>query len=189
MRLVPGFPPRSERGGSIQFAKHSPTPEAKPKFRSDFPFLADPACPPELKVLASNKITAYHAYCQAHKRLFDCTNLDEQFSTVKQLVENFIENRQIFNEFNHYKEHGRILGVHPIFKELQEISNLRSLSSIELYQKKKKLEHNIWRIEKELSRKGKAELQIAREKRLQQKKNELAEVDRLLSPSTNHNTK
>lgn len=170
---------RSDRG----VKEVQPTKSAKPTLRDDWPFLSLPSCPSELKILAANKITAYHRYCAAHMSLFDCTNADEQFETVKQLVENFIENRQILDEFEHYKQHNHTLGVHPIFKELEALKQLRSLSSIELYQKQEKLKHNIWRIEKELSKNDKPELRVEREKRLQHKKNELAEVERLLSES------
>src|SRR5690606_8218532 len=47
---------------------------SKVKFRDEWPFLSQPDCPPELKILAANKITAYHHYTRAHELLFDCTN-------------------------------------------------------------------------------------------------------------------
>lgn len=201
-RIIPGIPSRPSKGergvfppyfkgGDSALAESGGSVSAKstkPTLREDFPFLSSPTCPPELKILAANKITAYHNYCAAHKALYDCTNPDEQFQTVKQLVENFIENRQILDEFEHYKQHNHTLGVHPIFKEFEAIRQLRSLSSIELYKKKKNLEHNIWRIESQLKDAGGKSpgsqraggVNLQREKRLQQKKNELAEVERLL---------
>ena len=57
-----------------------PSEEARParrRFRDDFPFLRAPDCPPELKILAADKITAHERYIQAHERLFDCTTLNE----------------------------------------------------------------------------------------------------------------
>lgn len=154
---------------------------AQKRLREQFPFLSSPECPPELKILISDKITAYHTYCQAHLQLVDCTTSEQQFSTVKQLVEAFIENRNIFDELNFYREHGRILGHHPVFKQYQEIRELRRLSDVELYVRKKRLEHNIWRISDQLKAKRQSgEVTLERERRLVHKQNLLKEIERLL---------
>jgi hypothetical protein len=154
--------------------------QQKGSFRENWPFLNRPDCPPELKILATQKITAYWNYVNAHEQLFNCVIREEQFSTVKEVVENFIENRRIIDEFVYYREHGHVLGKHPIFKEFQSYKALRQLNPIELIKRKSSLEHNIWRIESELSKKDKPHLKVDRECRLQQKKNELAEVERLI---------
>lgn len=150
------------------------------KFRDMWPFLSMPDCPPELKILAANKITAYHNYASAHEKLFDCNNQGEQFSTVKVLVENYIENTDITREFTYYREHGHCLGKHRIFKEMDALRGLRRLSAIDLMEYKSKLENNIWRTTDLLKKKDKPHLQVEREQRLQRQKNELAEVDRLI---------
>jgi len=151
------------------------------KFRTQYPFLSSPTCPPELKILAANKITAYQNYCTAHQQLLDCTNLDQQFTKVKQLVENFIENRKIFDEFRYYMEHGHTLGQHPVFKELQQIRELHQLSDLELDRKKRKLEHNIWRLQSEIAKKDKPHLQLSREKSITEKKQLLQSIEEILS--------
>lgn len=72
-----------------------PSEEARParrRFRDDFPFLRAPDCPPELKILAADKITAHERYIQAHERLFDCTTLNECYTTAREAIENFQEN-------------------------------------------------------------------------------------------------
>lgn len=155
-----------------------------PKLREDWPFLSAPGCPPELKILAANKITAYHTYVKAHDQLFDCTSSAEQFETVKRLVDNYQENRKIIAEFLYYKEHSRVLGDHPVFKEFKAIKALRKLNVVELLQMKEKLEHNIWRIKSLLKKKSQTHLVIDRKKRLQEKKNLLAEVERLIKEYT-----
>ncbi|GHB44455.1 hypothetical protein [Mongoliitalea lutea] len=149
-------------------------------FRENWPFLNQPDCPLELKILAANKITAYWNYVNAHRRLFDCRTKEEQLATVKEVVENFMENRAIIAEFVYYREHGHVLGKHPIFQEFRNYKQLRRLNPVELIKRKTSLEHNIWRIESELSKNDKPHLKVDRERRLQQKKNELAEVDRLI---------
>lgn len=151
------------------------------KLREDWPFLADPACPPELKILAANKITAYHNYTRAHDHLFDCTRPEEQFATVRNVVENYIENRAIIKEFLFYKEHGHALAKHPVFNEFKEIRLLRKLNIVDLLTKKRRLEDSIWRINSEIKKGNKKHLQAEREHRLQQKKNLLAEVERLIA--------
>lgn len=153
----------------------------KNKFRDEWPFLNRPDCPPELKILAADKISAYHNYVRAHEMLFECNNQEEQFATVKNLVENFIENREIIMEFEYYKAHGHCLGKHRVFKELKVLKALRKLSPVELMERKTKLEHNIWRISDQLKKNKQPHLQVDRERRLQLKKNELAEVERLIA--------
>lgn len=156
-------------------------PPPKRKLREDWPFLSDPACPPELKILAANKITAWQYYTAAHEHLFDCTTAEEQFATVRCLVENYIENRKIVREFLYYKEHGTPLGNHPAFQEYKEIHALRKLNIVDLLKMKNRLQDNIWRIQSEIKKGDRKHLQTEREQRLQQKKNLLAEVDRLIA--------
>jgi len=168
------------------WANISPNQEAtssakKPSFREDWPFLALPDCPAELKILAANKITAYYNYVAAHAQLFDCNSIEDMFATVKNCVENYIENRAIIKEFAYYKQHGHTLGIHPIFEELKSYQQLKRLTPLQLADHKRKLEHNIWRIQSEIEKGDKPHLQVEREKRLAQKKNELAEINRLLS--------
>jgi len=151
-----------------------------PKLREDWPFLNDPTCPPELKILAANKITAYHEYTAAHAALFNCSNINEQLQAVKRCVENYIENRRIIAEFKYYKQHGNVLGKHPIFKSFLQIKALRKLNVIQLLKRKEQLTHSIWRQQAEIKKGDKPHLQLEREARMQEKKNELAEVERIL---------
>lgn len=150
------------------------------KFRDNWPFLNEPNCPPELKILAADKISAYHRYTRAHSLLFDCVTAEEQLATVKVLIRSYLENRSIIAEFVHYKEHGHGLGKHPVFRQLRELESLRTLNPVELVQLKGKLEHNIWRIEKELSSGTKPHLEAERTERLRWKRMQLEEVTKLL---------
>jgi hypothetical protein len=152
----------------------------KSSFRDNWPFLADLNCPHELKILATDKISAYHSYTRAHAMLFECETQAEQLATVKTLVRSYMENRAIIAEFVHYREHGHVLGKHPIFKQLAELEQLRKLNPVELITLQGKLEHNIWRIESELASGTKPHLESERTARMRWKQLQLEEVTKLL---------
>lgn len=161
---------------------HEPEPVKKgPSMREDWPFLKLAGCPPELKILASNKITAYHNYVDAHEQLFDCVKQKDQLEVVKCLVENYIENREIIAEFEFYKRHGRILGRHRIFEEIRELRSLRKLKVFDLIKLKKNLEHNIWRIRSEMAKRDKPQLDLIRERKITKKQLQISEIDRILA--------
>ena len=150
-------------------------------FRGDWSFLSRPECPTELKALAADKITCWQRYTEAHKKLFDCSSLDECYQVARDLVENYKENREIHEEFAHYQEHGAVLGKHRIWKHLKKYESLRGKNVIELVKlHEKTLPHRIWRIESVIKKGDKPHLQGERERRLFEVKAELAEVKRLL---------
>ena len=150
------------------------------KLRSEFTFLNSPDCPFELKVLAADKLTAHQNYKDAHKALFDCKNNQEQYLTAKRVVENFKNNQAIWKELDHYQKTGKILGKHPVFDELNRIVSLRQSSPVELVEARSRIQENIWRIESELKKGNKPHLQVERENRLQLRRVELAEIERLI---------
>ncbi|MBQ9309893.1 MAG: hypothetical protein IJ222_03415 [Bacteroidales bacterium] len=137
----------------------------------------------ELKVLASDKITAYHNYVSLHERLFECADLDDCFSVAKNLLKNYRQNREIFSEFAYYQEHGCILGKHPVFAERKKLDSYRKLGIYQLTLKKRNLEHAIWRIRAELKRGDKPHLDAQREQRLAGKLRELAAVTEIINTS------
>lgn len=149
--------------------------------REDWPFLSDPSCPMELKVLAADKITAYHNYCDLHEKLFDCINPEDAFETAKNLLENYRQNRLILAEFTYYREHGRVLGKHPIFKESRQLSAYRKMSAFQLFKEQRRLNGAIWRIESEMAKGDKPHLLAERQARLEAKRRELAAVNELMS--------
>lgn len=164
----PGAPPKTSNS----------TP--RDTFRSEFPFLNRADCPIELKALVTDKFTAFYAYRDLHKQLRDCTNVAECAETAKQLIDSFTENRAIWAELNYYKEHKVLLGKHPIFKHYQRVKDLRKMSMKDLVLKQIKLRHNIWRINSNLAKGDKPQLDAIRKEDLENKQNELAEVNRLL---------
>lgn len=167
-------PIESSQGLSVK-----PSPQ-KFSFREKYPFLSEPNCPPELKILAADGISLYHQYVKAHAAMFDASTREQEFEAVKACVEGYIENRQIFREFDYYKKHSAVLGLHPIFKEFNQLAKIRKLLPIELPVKLKKLEHNIWRIQSQLKNPKEKHLTVAREKSLKSKQAQLQEVKRLI---------
>ena len=141
---------------------------------------SEPDCPPELKILAADKITAYRDYVDAHRRLFDCTTLDECFATAENLIKSFSENRKILYEFTYYAEHHALLGRHSIFREMQELATLRKMGPVALVARQKNLKGSIWRIKHEITRGSKPHLDIERRNRLKAKERELAAVNKMI---------
>ena len=150
-------------------------------FREQWSFLDEEGCPNELKILVADKITAYRNYTSAHRKLFSCTSRQDCFATAKKVVENFLENRKILSELAYYKEHHTLLGKHPIFGEVKRLVELRRLPITELFRRKTNLEEAVWRIQSELKKGNKPHLDTARDRRLQKKRRELAEVNRIIS--------
>lgn len=93
--------------------------------REEFSFLNDKDCPNELKILVADKITAWKVYEENHSKLLQIESGELVVSEVEQAkiaeaaVTAFAENQAIYDELNAYKETGKVLGVHPIFKTLQ----------------------------------------------------------------------
>lgn len=93
--------------------------------REEFPFLNDKECPNELKILVADKMTAWKVYTENHDKLLKIeageleVSKEEQAEIAQLAAEAFEENQKIYNELNAYKETGKVLGVHPLFKTLQ----------------------------------------------------------------------
>ena len=81
--------------------------------REEWPFLDKPDCPPELKILAADKITAYRNYVREHEKLYSCSTLDDCLRAAEKCILFYCQNRKIVAEFAYYKEHGTVLGKHP----------------------------------------------------------------------------
>ncbi len=152
----------------------------RPKLRNQWPFLAEPTCPPELKLLVSDKITAYTECVKEYGNLTTAVSPEEQLKSVKNLVESFISNHEIFKELKHYSETGKVLGKHQIFQQYQRIKDLRNLNTLALFDRKKNLEHAIWRNESKIKKEKRPDLLTSRKNKIKELKMQLAEVIRLL---------
>lgn len=167
--------------GSNNSARYTGNNNQPPKLRNQWPFLANPECPSELKLLISDKITAYRNCVQEYDNISNATSTQEQHNAVRSLVTNFINNHNIYKELKTYKDTGKVLGQHAIFAQYQRLRDLRELNTMDLFKKKKNLEHAIWRNESNIKKSKRPDLLQSRQEKIKELKMQLAEVDRLLS--------
>ena len=134
----------------------------------------------ELEALASRKFSHYHSYVRLHKKLRDCTSLQECADVSRQLIDSYIDNRMIWQELNYYKEHRTLLGKHPAFAEFRRRKELMKLGIRELLQRQRQVRDNIWRVKSDMAKGDKPHLDIIRRERLVGYEKELADINRLL---------
>jgi hypothetical protein len=113
------------------------------KLREQFPFLREKDCPDVLKLLINEMITAYEKYKAGRSQLFASLTAEEEGLLSRDIVDNFIENKQAFAELEHYKNTGQILGAHPIFEAQKIKEELDALNAEGLNLKYNSLRKNI----------------------------------------------
>lgn len=159
----------------------------RPGLRETWPFLSQPDCPPELKILAADKITAYTGFAREHAKLFSCSTLEECLATAKKCVNFYCQNRKIFSEFAYYKEHGVVLGKHPIFDEMRHRRELLSMGILDMERRRQNLRDAIWRLKKQIRLDERPDLEASRMDLLETKERELDEIGRLIEEYENGN--
>lgn len=160
----------------------APTPADRParSFREDWPFLSRPDCPPELKILAADKITAWTNFAREHEKLFDCVTPEQCLEHAKNCVFYYQQNRKIFSEFAHYQDTGHVLGKHPVFGEVRRSHEMLSAGPIELMRRQHNLRAAISRLKRQMGSGGRPDLDAGRAELLAAKERELAEVEKIL---------
>ena len=160
----------------------APTPADRParSFREDWPFLSRPDCPPELKILAADKITAWTNFAREHEKLFDCVTPEQCLEHAKNCVFYYQQNRKIFSEFAHYQDTGHVLGKHPVFGEVRRSHEMLSAGPIELMRRQHNLRAAISRLKRQMGAGGRPDLDAGRAELLVTKERELAEVEKIL---------
>lgn len=160
----------------------APTPADRParSFREDWPFLSRPGCPPELKILASDKITAWTNFAREHEKLFDCVTPEQCLEHAKNCVFYYQQNRKIFSEFAHYQDTGHVLGKHPVFGEVRRSHEMLSAGPIELMRRQHNLRAAISRLKRQMGAGGRPDLDAGRSELLAAKERELVEVEKIL---------
>jgi len=122
------------------------------KLRDEFPFLKEADCPAELKILVADMLTAYETYKAAHETLFTVQGEEELLDTVKEVVEKFIENREIWDELNYYKENKEVLGKHVIFKVKNLQEEIDAMPNAELVSELNNAKSNISKVKSKISK-------------------------------------
>jgi hypothetical protein len=102
--------------------------------RVEFPFLNAQDCPNELKILVADKITAWNEYLVLHDEISKIESgeliltKEELENKASRAIECFNNNQKIYEELNAYKETGKVLGKHPIFRTLQLTREVEAMS-------------------------------------------------------------
>jgi len=151
------------------------------KLRDEFPFLSEPFCPDDLKILVANMITAYENYVKAHNELFDVTDEKNAFEVADRLIDNYLDNQAIWKELNHFKKNGKLLGEHPHFAAQNRKAELMKKSVPELIKLKEQLEMNIWRNRKKLTDDPRPHLVKSRKESIEKYEVDLKVVKSLLN--------
>ncbi len=101
------------------------------RLRDQFPFLREDDCPDELKILTADRISTYYKYVEAHEAIQTKKLTEEQLAEAsKTVVENYLENRLIWEELKHYQEHKEPLGKHPIWANKQKVDEIQALDGV-----------------------------------------------------------
>lgn len=150
------------------------------RLRDEFPFLAAADCPQEFKILVHDMINAYAEYVDGHPRLFAATTDEDLQEIAAGVVENYIENHEIWDELNYYKANGKILGKHQIFATTDRMLEIRNMTTAEHVKLQNSLKSNISKtkklVEKDPDHKNTAE----RKQSIAKWEVELTEVKRIL---------
>lgn len=136
------------------------------KLRQEFPFLKEQNCPNELKILVADMLTAYYNYVEAHPKLLLAESAEELSALAGTVVENYLENRSIWEELNYYKENRVILGEHPKLKELAFRNEIADMTTPELIKLKDNLYNKITRTKKQITDNNKPHLSEERNMRV-----------------------
>ena len=117
------------------------------KLREQFPFLKQKDCPDVLKLLVNDMINAYEAYKEGRDKLWDTMTEEEEKILAREIVDNFIENKEAYDELEHFKANGTLLGAHPVFRETEIKADLDKLDGDELRKRYQALRTNVSRNE------------------------------------------
>lgn len=148
----------------------SPTVKKIIRFREKFKFLDKPDCPDELKVLVSDMFTALGKYKDAHAKLAempDDADLTEAARLAEECVENYLANREMWEELEYYQEHGEVLGKCAKLRALKESKELEAIDDLELTRRFSSAKTNTSKQRKRLKEaeksKDEAKIEAARE--------------------------
>jgi hypothetical protein len=133
--------------GDLKNTAPNPERENRKAFvlRKEFPFLASDDCPEEFKILVNDMINSHERYVKGHPNLFAVANKGNEacFEAGKLVVENYLNNRKCWEELEHYKKTGQILGTHPLFAKRKQETELKNMPVTELSALYRNLPRNI----------------------------------------------
>ena len=116
------------------------------RFRDRFTFLKSKDCPDVLKLLVNDMFASYDAYREAHNTLAghpDDAPMDDTAPLAATAVEEYLNDRQIWEELTHYQENGTLLGNHPKVAKYLKWQEYKTLTDFNLVQRRKNAASNI----------------------------------------------
>ena len=179
----PSTLPKENDHARIDVIKDIPEKEATGlKLREQFPFLEADDCPDKLKILVSDRITAWKKYKDAHAELLkhaegEALTDTELLELASTAVEKYELNELIWAELNHYKEHGEILGKHEIFNDEVLEQKVDLMDVKELMTRQKTLRSYVSRDGKKLAKAKNAESKARIQAKVDEWNKELGLVD------------
>lgn len=109
------------------------------RFREKYTFLNRPDCPDIIKVLVNDMFAAYDAYktAFAHLQIIPDETIAEAATEAEKVVTAYLANREIWDELEHYRTTGEILGKAAKFREMETapVEDLAALSDLDLVKK------------------------------------------------------
>lgn len=148
------------------------------RIREKYPFLKEESCPAEIKLMLHDMFSAYDRYRDAHAKLSPENSIDQNLVLAGEVVENYLDNRMMWEELDYYKEHNALLGNHPIFETVKLREEIKALTDIQLVQKQNTVKSNLTKSKKAIEKAGDQQpaLSVAQE-RLEKWLQVKAEVD------------
>ena len=139
---VEGIDPPPKGGGNSQPPTEVGVNSGRKRLREEFAFLGRKDCPAEMAIVVNKMLTAYDGYVEGRKALFDVDTNDMTgcYETGKGVLDDYILNRECWEELNYYKIHGKILGKLPEFKTLNLKRGFEGMNTVALV---KTLNNNI----------------------------------------------
>lgn len=113
--------------------------------------------------MVNDLITCYDTYKYAQPKLHEAQTQPERKAIADVVKSNYMLNKMAYNELEHYKKHGKLLGEHPLFKRQALKDAISAMNTPKLIKKIHSLKTNIFRNEQ----KGNSEL-VNRDKALLQ---------------------
>ena len=150
--------------------------------REEFPFLGEKDCPDEFKVMVADMITSHRNYVDGHERLYyvaDKSN-EECYAAAEKVVENYLNNRAIWEELEYYQKSGKILGKHRAFDRLRRREEIENMSAPELMKLYRTLPRNIAHAKKMIQDAKDSEGTKDRMDRIKKSEEELKMVKRMM---------
>lgn len=124
------------------------------RFRDKYTFLSEPDCPDVLKVLVADMFTAYGNYRSAFARLqvLGDEESEKAAAECEAIVEQYLANREIWEELEYYQEHHVVLGKAAKFREMEVKEDISQISDVDLVGKLRSAQVNLSKQKKALAK-------------------------------------